>query len=55
MDVGPGELLLVVAVLVLLFGSKKLPELARGLAEAKRELERPSRSDAGDAAEELLP
>ncbi|MGH2703726.1 MAG: twin-arginine translocase TatA/TatE family subunit [Actinomycetota bacterium] len=37
MDVGPGELLLVLAVVALLFGAKKLPELARSLGRAKAE------------------
>ena len=37
MNLGPLELLLIVAVVVLLFGSKKLPELARGLGQAAHE------------------
>ena len=36
-DIGPAELLIVLAVVLLLFGSKKLPELARGMGEASRE------------------
>lgn len=36
MNLGPTELLLVLAVLVLLFGAKKLPELARGSGRALR-------------------
>jgi sec-independent protein translocase protein TatA len=36
-DVGPVELLIVLAVVLLLFGSKKLPELARGLGSAAKE------------------
>ena len=34
---GPWQIILVVALIVLLFGSKKLPELARSLGEAKGE------------------
>jgi sec-independent protein translocase protein TatA len=37
MDVGPVELLIVLAVIVLLFGSKKLPDLARGMGQAAKE------------------
>jgi sec-independent protein translocase protein TatA len=37
MDVGPAELLIVLAVVLLLFGSKKLPELARGMGQASKE------------------
>lgn len=36
-NLGTGELFIVVAVLFLLFGGKKLPELAKGLGEAGRE------------------
>jgi len=36
---GP-QLLIVIAVLVLFFGSKRLPDLARSLGEAQRELKR---------------
>jgi len=35
-DIGPTEILLVILVLVLLFGAKKLPELARGSGRAIR-------------------
>jgi sec-independent protein translocase protein TatA len=38
MDIGPAELLIVLAVVLLLFGSKKLPALARSLGEAAHEL-----------------
>jgi TatA/E family protein of Tat protein translocase len=37
-DPGPAELLVVLVVVLLVFGSKKLPELARGLGEAVHEL-----------------
>lgn len=40
MDVGPAELLIVLVVILLLFGSRKLPELARGLGEAAHEFRR---------------
>ena len=36
--IGTGEIILVLAVLVLLFGAKKLPELARSLGKSAREL-----------------
>ena len=38
MDVGPVELLIVLAVVLLLFGSQKLPELARGMRQAAKEV-----------------
>jgi sec-independent protein translocase protein TatA len=36
MNLGPTEALIVLLVLVLLFGAKKLPELARGSGRALR-------------------
>ena len=35
-NIGPTEILLILAVVVLLFGAKKLPELARGSGRALR-------------------
>ena len=35
---GAPELLIILAVVVLIFGSTKLPQLARSIGEAKREL-----------------
>ncbi len=37
MDLGPPELLIILALVLVLFGGKKLPELARSLGSAKRE------------------
>ena len=35
---GPRELIIVAGILVLLFGSKKIPGLARGIGEAARHI-----------------
>jgi sec-independent protein translocase protein TatA len=57
MDVGPVELLIVLAVVLLLFGSKKLPELARGMGSAAKEFrsglhdEDPPTANANEAVE----
>jgi TatA/E family protein of Tat protein translocase len=37
MDLGPTELIIVLAIALLLFGGAKLPKLARSLGEASRE------------------
>ena len=37
MDVGPAELLIILAIVLLLFGSAKLPKLARSLGQAHKE------------------
>jgi sec-independent protein translocase protein TatA len=39
-DIGPWELILILVVVVLLFGSAKLPQLARSLGQAKGEFEK---------------
>jgi sec-independent protein translocase protein TatA len=39
-NIGSGEILIVAIVLILLFGGKKLPELARGLGESGKELKK---------------
>ncbi|MCU1380902.1 MAG: Sec-independent protein translocase protein TatA [Acidimicrobiales bacterium] len=44
-DVGTTELLIVAAVVLLLFGSTKLPSLARSLGEAQRELKKGAAGD----------
>ena len=40
MDIGPVELLNVLAIVLLLVGSSRLPKLARSLGSAKAEFER---------------
>ena len=35
---GSREIIILVAILVLLFGAKKIPELARGMGEAVRHI-----------------
>ncbi|MET0459722.1 MAG: twin-arginine translocase TatA/TatE family subunit [Ilumatobacteraceae bacterium] len=38
MDIGPGELIVVLLVVLLIFGSTRLPALGRSLGEAMREV-----------------
>lgn len=40
MNLGAPELVIVLAVVLLLFGGKKLPELARSLGQAQQEFRR---------------
>lgn len=37
---GPGELLLILFIILLLFGARRLPEIARGVGEGIRELKK---------------
>ncbi|MDD3662004.1 MAG: twin-arginine translocase TatA/TatE family subunit [Candidatus Dojkabacteria bacterium] len=43
--ISPWEILVLLLIAVLLFGGKKLPELARGVGEAFRELKSSLRDD----------
>ena len=38
LDLGAPELIIILAILLLLFGGKKLPELSRSLGESMKEL-----------------
>ena len=42
---GPMELLIVAGVIVLLFGSTKLPQLMRGMGEGMKEFKKATRDD----------
>lgn len=37
MNLGPTELIIVLVIVLVLFGSKKLPELAKGLGQGLKE------------------
>ena len=47
-NIGAGEILLILAVLILLFGAKKLPDLARSLGRSARELRKGMEEGDGD-------
>jgi sec-independent protein translocase protein TatA len=40
MNLGPTELLIILAIVLLLFGSRKLPGLARSLGKSSREFKK---------------
>jgi sec-independent protein translocase protein TatA len=46
MNLGGPELLIVLVVVMLLFGAKKVPDLARSLGQARREFDEGSREPA---------
>ena len=39
-SLGPGELILILAVVLLLFGAKRLPEMARSLGRSSKEFKK---------------
>lgn len=45
MDIGPGELVILGLVLLLVFGGAKIPTLARNLGQAKNEFEKGMRGE----------
>lgn len=48
LDFGAPELIIILAILLLLFGGKKLPELSRSLGESMRELRKGINGDLDD-------
>lgn len=44
-NLGGGELIIIIFVLVLLFGGKKIPEIAKGLGEGVRSFKKGLRGD----------
>jgi len=48
MGLGTGELLIILAIVVLLFGATKLPSLARGLGESIKEFKKASKEEANE-------
>lgn len=53
MNFGPTELLIVLAIVLLLFGSTRLPKLARSLGQASKEFKTGVKE--GDTAPEEVP
>ena len=53
-NIGPWEVVIVVGIITLLFGAKKLPELARSLGHSKNEFRKALAQDdlEGDEAEQ---
>jgi sec-independent protein translocase protein TatA len=39
-SIGPSELIIIMLIVLLLFGSKRLPELARGIGKATRQFKK---------------
>ena len=51
MSLGPTEIILIIAVLLLLFGGRKIPELMRGLGQGMKEFKKASRGGDDDVVE----
>jgi len=44
-NIGTTEIIIIFVVVLIFFGGKKLPELARGIAEAIREFKKSAKDD----------
>ncbi len=55
MSLGGPELLILLAVVLLLFGAKKVPDLARSLGQAKKEFEDGGKEPARPVVVEQVP
>ena len=51
-EFGPMQILLVLAVIVLLFGGKKIPELMKGLGTGIKEFKNAAKEDSAPAKKE---
>ena len=47
-SLGVTELLIILFIIIILFGAKRLPELAKGLGQGLSEFKKASRNDASD-------
>lgn len=55
MDIGPAEIAIVVLVIVLLFGARKLPDLARSVGRSSSEFKKGLREGADEQSEPAFP
>lgn len=52
-NIGPGELIIIFAVILLLFGAKRVPEVARSLGRSITEFKRAMNSTVSDIEDTL--
>jgi sec-independent protein translocase protein TatA len=50
---GPTEIILILAIVLLLFGGKKIPELMRGLGRGVKEFKDASKGEGGNDSEKI--
>ncbi len=43
--IGPWQIVLIVAIIILMFGGKKLPELMKGIGEGMKEFKKATKQD----------
>ncbi len=55
MNLGPTEIILILVIILVLFGGRKLPELAKGLGQGMREFKNATREEPKAEKEEDEP
>jgi len=50
-NVGGGEIILILAIVLILFGAKKLPELAKGLGQGIKEFKKATDTASGNSGD----
>ena len=55
MNLGPTELIIILAIVLLLFGSRKLPSLARSLGRSSKEFKKGLQEEGQDETEKDVP
>jgi sec-independent protein translocase protein TatA len=53
LDLGAPELIIILAIVLLLFGGKKLPELSKSLGESMREIRKGVNGDVNENKKEI--
>lgn len=52
--IGPWQVVLIVAIVLLLFGGKKIPELMKGLGKGMKEFKNATKEDEEPSSEEKI-
>ena len=52
---GPGELVIILLIVLLLFGASRIPQIARSLGEAMKEFKKASKDDPGQGKNDQKP
>lgn len=49
--IGPGQIAIIVIVVLLLFGGKKIPELMKGIGQGMKEFKKATKENSGEEEE----
>jgi sec-independent protein translocase protein TatA len=52
--IGPWQIVLIIVVVLLIFGGKKIPELMRGLGQGMKEFKKATREDSASEEEKEI-